>query len=405
MPGHQFIVSRQNLHLHTIAVKRLEHFCDALQRRISESQKTHQHQGLLISCAVGFLPWQEAVGQGENAISLITETLIHCLIPGPCLSIKRFTLSIQLVHGTQVCYAFRSALGNQQWAIITTLYHHRESPPLEVERNLSQFPICTHVKWIMLHNGCIEGTFYASLVKAVEVGEKQDPLRWFFMEVKVAIKCHLPTREGPCLVTTEHIDAAKVLHRLKMLDDDLLSGHARSSLSEGHRRNHRQELRREAYGEGNGEEDGLEEGMVKRNTYEKYKENQEEDSLHNEKTEASNSSFELGFWGTMRQAFHNVAKCRVAACRCNERSCAPTHHRGAEEYTIGSFGKVLRRRLAITCRLLNRHGFPGQRRLLHMQIHRLQQARISRHQVSCGKTDDIARDEYTSWQFNPLAIP
>jgi hypothetical protein len=177
-----------------------------------------------------------------------------------------------------------------------------------------------------------------------------------------------------------------------MLDDHLLLCHACCPLSEGHRGDHGQELRREANSERNGEEDGLEERVVKGDTGQKDEENLEEDGLQNQETEAPDASFELGFWGPVCQALHDIPKGRIATGGRDERSGTSADDGGAETHAIGSFSQVLRRGVLLTCSLFNRHGLTCQRGLLHIHIDSLQQVRISRDEVASREANDIAGD-------------
>ncbi len=216
--------------------------------------------------------------------------------------------------------------------------------------------------------------------------------------VRSTLDAHLACGERAGLVAAEDIDAAEVLDGRQVLDDDVLRRHASRALSQRHRRDHRQKLRREPDGQGHGEEEGLERGAVHRQACREQNEHQNEDRARDEQPELAKPTFELGLRRTRGQARDHVAELGARAGGGHARDRGPADDGGTQPGDPAA--------IAIRCArvFLGGQRLARQRRLLQVQVARLEQPGVGGHEIAGRQADDVARDDDGTRQLLPHAI-
>jgi hypothetical protein len=100
----------------------------------------------------------------------------------------------------------------------------------------------------------------------------------------------------------------------------------------------------------------------------------------------------------------NIAKGCRWSCRHDERLRRAADHRGAEKHHIACLSGLWRCSREIARVFLGWHGFPGQGRLLDMQVTGGQQAGIGRHAVASRQPDDIPWDQVAPRDVAPVPL-
>ena len=114
-----------------------------------------------------------------------------------------------------------------------------------------------------------------------------------------------------------------------------------------------------------------------------------------------NAALELGLGRRAGQARDDIAEGGARPVATTTRVAVPLTTEVPSRTTLGASASERRRRGAVGCLLLGRQRLAGQRRLLHVQVARLEQARIGRDEIAGAEPDDIARHQLTSRQLAP----
>ena len=108
-------------------------------------------------------------------------------------------------------------------------------------------------------------------------------------------------------------------------------------------------------------------------------EHEEEHRPHDEERELPRAALELGLGRPRRQARGDVAERGRRPRRDDQRRRRPAHDRRAEEDDVARVRRLARRDLEVARVLLGRHRLARERRLLDVEVARLEEARVGGH--------------------------
>jgi hypothetical protein len=197
-------------------------------------------------------------------------------------------------------------------------------------------------------------------------------------------------RERAGLVGAQDRDLADVLDRREPAHDDALARHVPRPLGERDAHDGGQQLGSESDREREREEQRIEHGAVERHVDRENPERHHRGHLEQPVSEPAYAPLEFRFRGVLGEPPRNSAENGPGARCHDERRRRTVYHVGAREQRVrapreGSFGGHG------AGRLLRGVGLAGQRRLVHVQVFRIQDPRIARRAVARDEQDDVSR--------------
>ena len=166
---------------------------------------------------------------------------------------------------------------------------------------------------LVLQDGVVQRTLDAGLKVAVQVHEPQDVLVVLPVNVHVPVEHDLAFGQGASLIAAEDLDAAEVLDRRKLLDQDLFPGHPPRALRQRDGDDHRHHLRRHPDGQRDREQERFQERTVEDHVHQQDEKHQQHDYARDHQPEVAYSSAEFGFRRPLGQPFGNLAESGVLA--------------------------------------------------------------------------------------------
>src|SRR5208337_1059861 len=155
--------------------------------------------------------------------------------PAGCLVKRIFIPCRVLVSLGEPQQVLRRALHDQP-PLSVVLDQHRNTPPLEVERNLVELAPAGQVDRLGGDDGLVQRTLHAALEPAIGVGIDESPSAVCAAAVDRAHELDDCLSQRAGLVRAQHVHGAKVMDRGKAFDDHLPLGqlHRRAGQRDGH---------------------------------------------------------------------------------------------------------------------------------------------------------------------------
>ncbi len=301
----------------------------------------------------------------------------------------------------------RGAFGDEEPAMVRAVWPFHDdgdATSIEVERNLVEFSIGRDVGGFVLKKGRIERTSNAGLEPAVQTRELQRPVGGLAQRIDGTIELHHPCGQRAGLVAAQHVDAAEILNRREMLDDDLLARHAEGALRQRDRCNHGKKLGCQADAEGYGKQQRFEAIALEREPDQHDEQDQDDRRTKNQETESSEAVFELGLRRTRSQSRRDLAEQRVRAGGNDDRRAGAADDGCTEKDETAVVRAGRSRHLGRGGHLVGRQRLPCQRGLLNREIARLEQPAVSGHEIPGGQADHVSRRDRPERNLLPLAV-
>ena len=205
---------------------------------------------------------------------------------------------------------------------------------------------------------------------------------------------HLVARERTGLVGADHRSGAQCLHRVQLLDDRVVGGHALHAEREHHGQDRSEAFRNGRDGERHGEQQRIDHVVHAVEAFEDRKREQ-----HDHGDDAHGDAEDLGdvvhlllqrrglVFGGLEQV-GNLAHLRVHAGAGHDGAAGALRHGRAVEHHVRAVAERLRA-VERGGLLAHRHRFAGERRLGDAQARGGEQSAVGRHGVAFAKHQDV----------------
>ena len=335
-----FVVASQDFDCNAVALEVRQHPGDVRQDGIGEADEARQHEIGLVVARIGGARLQPAVGDRQDAQTVLAHVLVDCGTRLPGRRVERPDLTSRFERDRPLDDRLGRTFGDEEpaTAAVRRLHHHRQAAPLEIERDFVDLLIARHVGRGLLKNGGVQRTPDAGLETAVDGGQRQRPRRCRTGRIDGPIELHHATRQRARLVAAQDVDAAEVLNGREMFDDYLIARHPQRAPRERDGADHRQELGRETDAQRHGKEQRLECVVLERDAHQQDEEHQHDRRPKNQQTESPQSVFELRFRDAAPQPHRDVTEHRLRARGGRHGRAGAAHDRGAEEHQMGRVG-------------------------------------------------------------------
>jgi hypothetical protein len=211
--------------------------------RIEEGGESHQCQVALIGDRVGILPGHVDHGNPNGAITIGTQFLVGCRRLSAPLVVERLGRSVD-AHRLADCEDILGLAFRNQKKFFPAAHDNRKALAVEVERNLVHLFVFRDGGAFMLQHRIIHRALDAGLEEAVDEDEPQHAFIIFAQDVHMPVQHDRAFGQRARLIAAQDRQAAEILDRCQLLDQNLLPGHAARALRQRDGDDHRHHLRR-----------------------------------------------------------------------------------------------------------------------------------------------------------------
>ena len=257
-----FVVTGEYLDLHASLVELGNCLASALFWRIQEGQVANKHHVALIVYAKLADATRVALLSNANHAHTLLIELVDAVHNALALGgSQRLNLGVQVNKGACVEDFLNGALGDHLRLVIFCVFdHNTHAAALKVKRDLVDFLVLNAQQVSgqlivgSLDNCVVNKVAKAGLEVAVQIRVAEHARILFTQNVEVTLKHNLVCGDGTSLVGAQDVHGAQVLDCGRILNNNVLLGHLRSTARKASSHNNRQHLRGNAYGNRDAEE-------------------------------------------------------------------------------------------------------------------------------------------------------
>ena len=382
--GHVAVVAGNHLHRDTLLAQFAQDLGRAFLRRIEEQQQAEEGHLRLVVTAVLRLRRQATLGYGERAKTggpLVTHHRLQRRARGV---VERHILAAPAQRRAYRENLGERALGDHPGGLGPGFGDDDRQPATqEVVRDLVELAHVTDGGSVLgsgsLDRG-VERVGDARLERRVEEAGASDIVR------------RLPIAAERRVVGTQHVHAAEVLDGVEPPHDDPAGREVARARRQGHADDRGKHLGRQADRQRHCEQQRFGDRAAEQLVDRQHRQHDDDHDLQQHAPEVTNPARELGLRLGLTQLAGDPSELGVPARLGDQHRRRAAAHRRTHEQHVGALAH--RRSLGQHAGgFFDRHRFPGERRLGHLAIARFQHQPVGRHQVACGKEDDVARHD------------
>ena len=257
-----FVVTGKYLDLHASLVELGNCLASALFWRIQEGQVANKyHVALIVYAKLADATRVALLSNANHAHTLLIE-LVDAVHNAFALGgSERLNLGVQVNKGACVEDFLNGALGDHLRLVIFCVSdHNTHAAALKVKRDLVDFLVLNAQQVSgqlivgSLDNCVVNKVAKAGLEVAVQIRVAEHARILFTQNVEVTLKHNLVCGDGTSLVGAQDVHGTQVLDCGRILNNNVLLGHLRSTARKASSHNNRQHLRGNTYSNGNAEE-------------------------------------------------------------------------------------------------------------------------------------------------------